>query len=55
MAFHHVLGKKQSKFGDMISWLDTIIEKTKAKSVRERMKMLRVVSEGNKAFENCEY
>lgn len=55
VAFRHVLARKQSKYRDLISWLDGLVETSEAKSAVERLRMRRVVREGEKVFRDFQY
>lgn len=51
MAFRHVLGRKQSRYREVNSLLDGMIEASKAKGTVERTRMMRVIREGNRMFQ----
>ncbi len=53
MAFRHVLGRKQSRYREVNSLLDEMIEASKAKGTVERTRMTRVIREGNRMFQGC--
>lgn len=55
MAFRHVLGRKQSRYRDVNAHLDGMIEASKAKGAVERMRMRRVIREGNQMFQGCKF
>ncbi len=51
MAFRHVLGKKQSRYRDMIIELDQLIEVSNPKRAVERIRMDRIVRKGNQLLQ----
>ena len=50
-----MLARKQSKYRDLISWLDGLVETSEAKSAVERLRMRRVVRGGEKVFRDFQY
>ena len=49
-AFRNVLGKKQSKYGDVILWLDDAIGRTKPGTAKEMWRLNKVVRESDAVF-----
>ena len=49
-AFRNVLGKKQSKYGDVILWLEDAIGRTKPKAAKEMWRLNKVVRESDAVF-----
>jgi len=55
MAFRHVLGRKQSRYRDVNCLLDGLIEASRANGAVERMRMTRVIREGNQMFQSFKF
>ena len=49
-AFHNILSKKQSKYRDVILWLNQAIWRTKPDDTMEMWRLNRIVKEGNAVF-----
>ena len=49
-AFRNTLAKKQSKYGNVIIWLDHAIWRTKPDNVKEMWRLNKVVREGDAVF-----
>lgn len=52
-AFHNVLRRKQSKYGQVLEWLDAAIQRCAPADGIESLKMGRIVKEGEGVF--CGY
>ena len=55
MAFRHVLSRKQSRYCVVNALLDGVIEGSTAKGAVERMRMARVIREGNRMFQGFKF
>ena len=49
-AFRNILAKKQSKYGNVIDWLDDAIWRTMPDNASEMRKLKKVVKEGDRVF-----
>lgn len=49
-AFRNILGRKQSKYGQVIAWLEDAIWRTKPENAKEMWRLNRVVKEGDAVF-----
>ena len=54
-AFQKILGRKQSRYRDVLQWLGGAIEAAKPVHRTELARLSRIVEEGNKVFEGYRY
>ena len=55
MAFRHVLGIKQTKFGDAIKWLDNQIEESRPRGTVQTEWMEAIYRRGNEVFRGYKF
>ena len=56
-AFRNVLGRKQSNYGEVMTWLDALIGSCRARASKgkDQLMMQSVVEEGQKVFRGYQY
>ena len=52
-AFQHILSRKQSKYGEVLQWLQGMIESSVAGNPNEALKLERIANNGKRVF--CGY
>lgn len=50
-----MLGRKQSKYREVLGWLERLEREVRPKTVDEKRRMARVVRKGEKAFVGMRY
>ncbi|KAL9002382.1 MAG: hypothetical protein Q9188_004681 [Gyalolechia gomerana] len=54
-AFSSVLGRKQTKFRDVLVWVEGALEKVRSKERKEASRLAKVVQKGRTAFRGLKY
>lgn len=54
-AFQHILRRKQSKYGEVLLWLEGVMESSVAGSRREVVKLERIAKNGEGVFRGYKY
>ncbi|SLM33959.1 telomerase reverse transcriptase [Lasallia pustulata] len=54
-AFRTVLGRKQSNYDEVITWLDSLIASCRPRVAKDQLMMQRVVDEGKRVFSGFKY
>ena len=54
-AFRTILGKKQSRYGEVLAWLDVAIGQSAARNRKEAYRLNRVAKQGEIAFRGYKF